>query len=141
MDQDGFLHLNNRTYVPKAQDLQWNLSSMDFIEQLPTPSALPPFGTLPLFFALFKFRFTPEWLWSEPSLTPSPLFLFRGPLVPSPPLIPVFAPCGSHLCTPQCCVGLVPCTPVYFWFCCVSCLGDLGFRHAGPSRPNYIVSS
>jgi hypothetical protein len=105
-----------------------------------TPSALPPFGTFPLFFTLFGFGFAPEWLWSKPSLAPSPLFMFGGPSVPSPRLIPVFAPCGSHLCTPRRWVGLVPWMPVYFWFCYISCLGDSGFVHAGPSRPNYISS-
>jgi hypothetical protein len=38
-----------------------------------TLSASPPFGTFPLFFTLFGFGFAPEWLWSEPSLAPSPL--------------------------------------------------------------------
>jgi general transcriptional corepressor TUP1 len=41
-----------------------------------TLSALPPFGTLPLSFAIFRCRFAPEWLWSELSPTPSPLSLF-----------------------------------------------------------------
>jgi hypothetical protein len=43
-----------------------------------TPLASPPFGTLPLSFAVFGCRFAPEWLWSEPSPTPSPLSLFGG---------------------------------------------------------------
>jgi hypothetical protein len=106
-----------------------------------TPLALPPFTTLTLFSALFRCRFAPNWLWSEPSPIQSPLSSFGVPSLLSPPLIPVFAPCSSHLCAPRCCVGLVPCVPVYSWFCCISCLHYSGFGHAGPSCPNYIVSS
>jgi hypothetical protein len=106
-----------------------------------TLSASRPFATLPLFFTLFGFRFTSGWLWSKPSPTPSPLSLFRSPSFLSPPLIPVFAPCSSHRCAPRCHVRLVPCAPVYSWFCCINCLGHWGFGHAGPSHLNYIVSS
>jgi hypothetical protein len=81
-----------------------------------TPPASPPFGTLPLFFAIFGFGFAPEWLWSEPSPMESPRSLFGGPSFLSPPLVSLFAPCSSCLCMPRCCVGLVPRTTVYFWF-------------------------
>jgi hypothetical protein len=99
-----------------AQDVDDILEADHIPSVRATPSASPPFGTSTLSFAVFGFRFAPEGLWSEPSPMQSPRSLFGGPSFLSPPLVPLFAPCSSRLCMPQCCIGLVPWTPVYFWF-------------------------
>jgi hypothetical protein len=53
-----------------------------------TPLASPPFGTLPLFFALFGCRFAPGWL--ERTITHTiPSLLVRRPFLPFP---------SSHSC-------------------------------------------
>jgi hypothetical protein len=49
---------------------------------------------------------------------PSPLLQNKGKGRPRMQIRPRMAlepaPCSSHVCTPQCCIGLVPWMPIYF---------------------------